>query len=74
VKGRIKFCRPIFRAVSKVDYKLAVDTFGKSKQAFHPIARKLIEKVNGLLYLSNLSSQNIAGPWIGVGICKLRIL
>jgi leukotriene-A4 hydrolase len=45
VKGRMKFCRPVFRAVHKVDPILSVSVFSKSKDAFHPIARKLIEKV-----------------------------
>lgn len=45
IKGRMKFCRPIFRALFKVDNKLAVDEFVKAKNAFHPIAKKLIEKV-----------------------------
>ena len=45
VKGRMKFCRPVFKAVHRVDQKLSVAVFSKSKDAFHPIARKLIEKV-----------------------------
>jgi hypothetical protein len=45
VKGRMKFCRPVFKAVHRVDQKLSVAIFSKSKDAFHPIARKLIEKV-----------------------------
>jgi leukotriene-A4 hydrolase len=45
VKGRMKFCRPIFREIYKVDEKLAVDTFTRSANAFHPIARNLIKKV-----------------------------
>ncbi|KAJ7591549.1 peptidase family M1-domain-containing protein [Mycena floridula] len=44
VVGRMKFCRDVFRAVYKVDHQLAVDTFNASKDSFHPIARKLIEK------------------------------
>lgn len=46
IKGRMKFCRPVFKAVAKVDKKLAVKTFDGSKTAFHPIARKLIEKAS----------------------------
>ena len=45
IKGRMKFCRPVFRAVGKVDRTLAVEVFEKDKEAFHPIAKKLIEKV-----------------------------
>ncbi|KIM81710.1 hypothetical protein PILCRDRAFT_821059 [Piloderma croceum F 1598] len=48
VKGRMKFCRPVFRAVHRVDQKLSVAVFSKSKDAFHPIARKLIEKDLGI--------------------------
>ena len=45
VKGRMKFCRPIFRAVCRVDKNIALGVFGGKKDEFHPIARKLIEKV-----------------------------
>jgi len=44
IKGRMKFCRPVFRAVYKVDGDLAVSAFRRKRDAFHPIARKLIEK------------------------------
>jgi len=46
VKGRMKFCRPVFRNVWSVDKDLAVRNWEKAKTNFHPIARKLIEKVN----------------------------
>lgn len=45
IKGRMKFCRPVFKAVFGVDPKLAVNAFSKHKNYFHPIARKLLEKV-----------------------------
>ncbi len=45
IKGRMKFCRPTFRAAGKVDLTLAREYFVRSKDEFHPIARKLIEKV-----------------------------
>lgn len=45
IKGRMKFCRPTFRSISKVNHDVAVETFMKAKNYFHPIARKLIEKV-----------------------------
>ncbi|KAF8885226.1 leukotriene-A4 hydrolase [Gymnopilus junonius] len=48
IKGRMKFCRPVFRAVAKVDKDLAVTSWEKGKTGFHPIARKLIEKVQCL--------------------------
>ncbi|KAH6904902.1 leukotriene-A4 hydrolase [Coprinopsis sp. MPI-PUGE-AT-0042] len=44
VKGRMKFCRPTFRAIAKVDKALAQETFEAHRSAFHPIAAKLIEK------------------------------
>ncbi|KAF5382881.1 hypothetical protein D9757_007329 [Collybiopsis confluens] len=44
VVGRMKFCRDVFRLLFKVDKDLAVSSFLKTKNAFHPIARKLIEK------------------------------
>jgi leukotriene-A4 hydrolase len=46
VKGRAKFCRPVFRLIAKIDRDLAVMYFEKHKEEFHPIARKLIEKVS----------------------------
>ncbi|KAK7041806.1 Leucyl aminopeptidase yscIV [Paramarasmius palmivorus] len=46
VVGRMKFCRDVFRAVYKVNKDLAVNAFQKEKNSFHPIARRLIEKVN----------------------------
>ena len=45
IKGRMKFCRPTFRAASRVNATLAKEYFARSKEEFHPIARKLIEKV-----------------------------
>jgi leukotriene-A4 hydrolase len=49
VKGRMKFCRPIFRALAKVDKELATQTFKNHQECFHPIARRLIEKVRQYL-------------------------
>lgn len=46
VIGRMKFCRDVFRDVYKVDQELAVSEFTKAKESFHPIARKMIEKVS----------------------------
>lgn len=45
IKGRMKFCRPTFRTASRVNAALAKEYFARSKEEFHPIARKLIEKV-----------------------------
>ena len=49
IKGRMKFCRPIFRATNKVDHDLTVKTFLAHKTSFHPIAQKLSEKASFLL-------------------------
>lgn len=46
IKGRGKFCRPVFRSIAKIDRDLAVKYFEKHKAEFHPIVRKLIEKVS----------------------------
>jgi leukotriene-A4 hydrolase len=45
IQGRMKFCRPLFRAVDKVDHGIAVAAFKSARTFFHPIAQKLIEKV-----------------------------
>lgn len=52
VIGRMKFCRPIFKAVHKVDPDLAVSVYTRERDAFHPIARKNIEKASLLLIVS----------------------
>ncbi|KAL4069032.1 peptidase family M1-domain-containing protein [Scleroderma citrinum] len=49
VKGRMKFCRPIFRALHVADRELAERTYLENKLAFHPIARNLIEKVSTIV-------------------------
>lgn len=49
IKGRMKFCRPVFKAVFSIDPKMAVSAFLKHKNSFHPIARKLLEKVRCIL-------------------------
>ncbi|KAL1952401.1 hypothetical protein VTO73DRAFT_1550 [Trametes versicolor] len=49
VRGRMKFCRPLFRAVARADKKLAVEVFTEHRLAFHPIAQRLIEKDLGLV-------------------------
>ena len=46
IKGKTKICRLVFRSVAKIDKDLAVKYFEKHKAKFHPIARKLIEKVS----------------------------
>ncbi|KAH7106395.1 peptidase family M1-domain-containing protein [Auriculariales sp. MPI-PUGE-AT-0066] len=48
VKGRMKFCRPLFRALKDVDEALAKTTWENNASSFHPIARKMIEKDLGI--------------------------
>ncbi len=46
--GRMKFVRPLFRELNKVDRELAVETFKKNKDFYHPICRGMAEKDLGL--------------------------
>lgn len=46
--GRMKFVRPLFRALSKVDKKLALDTFAKNRDFYHPICRGMVQKDLGI--------------------------
>lgn len=47
--GRMKFVRPLFRALNKVDRDLAVKTFEKNRDFYHPICRGMVEKDLGLV-------------------------
>ncbi|KAJ9615028.1 Leucyl aminopeptidase yscIV [Cladophialophora chaetospira] len=42
--GRMKFVRPLYRALMKMDYEVAVETFEKNKDFYHPICRGLVAK------------------------------
>ncbi|KAM3511846.1 hypothetical protein MY11210_004537 [Beauveria gryllotalpidicola] len=42
--GRMKFVRPLFRALNKVDRDLALKTFAKNRDFYHPICRGMVEK------------------------------
>ncbi|CAL3967739.1 unnamed protein product [Diplocarpon coronariae] len=42
--GRMKFVRPLFRKLNAVDRKLALETFEKNKEFYHPICRTMVEK------------------------------
>ncbi|KAG9238425.1 putative leukotriene A-4 hydrolase like protein [Amylocarpus encephaloides] len=46
--GRMKFVRPLYRKLADVDRKLAVETFEKNKDFYHPICRQMVEKDMGL--------------------------
>ncbi|USP77408.1 hypothetical protein yc1106_04682 [Curvularia clavata] len=42
--GRMKFVRPMFRLLNEADRDLAVKTFEKNKDFYHPICRQMVEK------------------------------
>ncbi|KAI4922654.1 hypothetical protein J4E90_001087 [Alternaria incomplexa] len=42
--GRMKFVRPMFRLLNEADRDLAVSTFEKNKDFYHPICRQMVEK------------------------------
>jgi leukotriene-A4 hydrolase len=42
--GRMKFVRPLFRLLEKADRELAVSTFERNKDFYHPICRQMVEK------------------------------
>ncbi|TIB14478.1 hypothetical protein E3P92_01911 [Wallemia ichthyophaga] len=43
-QGRMKFCRPLFRSLNKVDSSLALKTFKDNENFYHPIAAKQIRR------------------------------
>lgn len=43
-QGRMKFCRPLFRSLYKVDSSLALKTFKDNENFYHPIAAKQIRR------------------------------
>ncbi|KAI9675378.1 MAG: hypothetical protein M1817_001282 [Caeruleum heppii] len=42
--GRMKFVRPLYRQLNAVDRALALSTFEKNKDFYHPICRAMVEK------------------------------
>jgi leukotriene-A4 hydrolase len=42
--GRMKFVRPLYMKLNKVDRKLALETFEKNKDFYHPICRDMVDK------------------------------
>lgn len=42
--GRMKFVRPLFRLLNEADRGLAVATFERNKDFYHPICRQMVEK------------------------------
>lgn len=47
-KGRMKFARPVYRALFKVEPELARKTFRENMEFYHPICRALLSKDLGL--------------------------
>ncbi|WVO17684.1 leukotriene A-4 hydrolase/aminopeptidase [Cryptococcus depauperatus] len=47
-KGRMKFCRPVYRLLYKQVPDLAQQTFKEHEEFYHPIARKMLAKDVGL--------------------------
>jgi leukotriene-A4 hydrolase len=45
--GRMKFVRPLYRGLIKVDRVMAEKTFEKNKEFYHPICRGMVEKILG---------------------------
>merc|ERR1712000_446417 len=46
--GRMKYVRPLFRGLNKVDRQLALDTFEKNKEFYHPICKGMVAKYLGI--------------------------
>jgi leukotriene-A4 hydrolase len=46
--GRMKFVRPLYRALDKVNRPLALETFETHRMFYHPICRAMVEKDLGL--------------------------
>ncbi|KAI9593051.1 peptidase family M1-domain-containing protein [Syncephalis fuscata] len=47
-QGRMKYVRPLYRGLNKVDSQLAKDTFLKNRDEYHPIASRMIAKDLGI--------------------------
>lgn len=43
--GRMKFVRPLMRHLEEVNEGLARKTFEKNKDFYHPICRRMVEKI-----------------------------
>lgn len=46
--GRMKFVRPLFQALNKVDRDLALKTFETNREFYHPICRAMVAKDLGV--------------------------
>lgn len=47
-QGRMKYVRPVYRALNKVDSELAKSTFEAARSFLHPIARQMVAKDLGI--------------------------
>jgi len=47
-QGRMKFTRPMYRALKAYDLELAKDTFSKFRTSYHPICSKMVAKDLGV--------------------------
>lgn len=52
VKGRMKFCRPVFKAIAQADAEYAKAVWKGHRVYFHPIAIRLIDRVGNLVFAS----------------------
>lgn len=43
--GRMKFVRPLYRHLNQCDEEFAKETFEKNKDFYHPICRRMVEKI-----------------------------
>ena len=59
--GRMKFVRPMFRLLNAADRDLAVKTFEKNKDFYHPICRLVEMKWSGVITSCSLTIE--AGKW-----------
>lgn len=63
IQGRMKFCRPLFRAADKVDREKTLAAYNSAKTLFHPIARKLIEQVRRSSMLGYVADDGHCRIW-----------
>merc|ERR1712039_728552 len=47
-QGRMKFTRPMYRALKEYDIALAKETFSKHRNSYHPICMKMVSRDLGV--------------------------
>ena len=47
-QGRMKYLRPLYRALSRRSKKTALQTFKEARESYHPIAAKMVSVDLGL--------------------------